>query len=44
LTRAGHAVLPNAETILQSGDMLNVSATFAGIKALRSQVDSDTEV
>ena len=44
LTRAGHAVLPNAETTLKSGDMLNVSATFAGIKALRSQVDSGTEV
>ena len=44
LTRAGHAILPNIETALQSGDMLNVSATFAGIKALRSHMDSGAEV
>jgi trk system potassium uptake protein TrkA len=43
LTRAGHAILPNTETALQSGDMLNVSATFVGIKALRSLIDSGTE-
>jgi trk system potassium uptake protein TrkA len=44
LTRAGHAVLPNTETALQSGDMLNVSATFVGIKALRLHMDSGAEV
>jgi trk system potassium uptake protein TrkA len=44
LTRAGRALLPNTETVLQSGDMLNVSATFAGIKALRSHIDSGAEV
>ncbi len=44
LTRAGRAILPNTETPLQSGDMLNVSATFAGIKALRSHLDSGAEV
>jgi trk system potassium uptake protein TrkA len=43
LTRAGHAILPNTETALQSGDMLNVSATFVGIKALRLLIDSGTE-
>jgi trk system potassium uptake protein TrkA len=44
LTRAGHAILPNTETALQSGDMLNVSATFVGIRTLRSHIDSGAEV
>jgi len=44
LTRAGRALLPDSSTALQTGDMLNVSATFAGIKALRSQIDSEAEV
>jgi len=43
LTRAGRALLPNTETVLQAGDLLNVSATFAGIKILRSQLDLETE-
>lgn len=43
LTRAGSAILPNAETLLQAGDLLNVSATFAGIKNLRSQLVSGKE-
>ena len=43
LTRAGRALLPNTETVLQAGDLLNVSATFAGIKGLRSHLDSETE-
>ena len=43
LTRAGRAILPSTDTALQSGDMLNVSATFAGIKALRSRMDSGVE-
>lgn len=44
LTRAGRALLPDSETTLQTGDMLNVSATFAGIKALRLHLDSGAEV
>jgi trk system potassium uptake protein TrkA len=44
LTRAGSALLPNAETLLQAGDLLNVSATFAGIKNLRSRLVSGKEV
>ena len=40
LTRAGRALLPDSETALQTGDMLNVSATFAGIKSLRSQIEA----
>ena len=43
LTRAGRALLPNTETVLQVGDMLNVSATLVGIKSLRSHLDSGTE-
>jgi trk system potassium uptake protein TrkA len=43
LTRAGRAILPNVETTLQAGDMLNVSATFVGIKALRSLMDAGSE-
>ena len=43
LTRAGHALLPNTETALHTGDLVNISATFAGIKALRAQLDAETE-
>ena len=43
LTRAGRALLPNTETVLQAGDLLNVSATFSGIKHLRSQLRSGKE-
>jgi len=43
LTRAGRALLPNHETVLVAGDLLNVSATFSGIKALRSQLSSGKE-
>ena len=43
LTRAGHAVLPDAKTILKTRDVLNVSATFDGIKVLRAQLKKGTE-
>ena len=43
ITRAGRALLPDSETALQNGDMLNVSATFVGVKALHAQMDSGTE-
>jgi len=43
LTRAGNALLPNNETILQTRDVLNVSATFAGIQEMRSRLDLGTE-
>jgi len=39
LTRAGRANLLTADTTLEGGDILNVSATFNGIKALRSRMD-----
>jgi uncharacterized transporter YbjL len=34
VTRAGRSFLPDADVILQTGDMLNVSATSDGIDAL----------
>jgi len=43
LTRAGRALLPTTETVLEAGDLLNVSATFSGIKDLRSQLFSGKE-
>lgn len=43
ITRAGRALLPDSNTALQTGDLLNVSATFVGIKALRAQMDAGTE-
>jgi trk system potassium uptake protein TrkA len=43
LTRAGRAVLLTPETKLKGGDMLIVSATFDGIKLLRTRLDSGKE-
>ena len=43
LTRAGRALLPNSDTTLQTGDLLNISATFDGIKALRTRMEMGTE-
>jgi trk system potassium uptake protein TrkA len=43
LTRAGRAILPNSETILQTSDVLNVSATFDGIKAVRALLNTRGE-
>jgi len=43
LTRAGRALLPNSETVLRMRDVLNVSATFAGIEEMRSRLDSGKE-
>jgi trk system potassium uptake protein TrkA len=36
LARAGKAILPNAETVLERGDILNVSSTAKGIAELRA--------
>lgn len=43
LARAGRAILPTADTKLESGDMLNVSATFDGIKSLRARLGFGAE-
>ena len=44
LTRAGRAFLPEAETQLQAGDLLNVSTTFEGIGALTARLSKKAEV
>jgi trk system potassium uptake protein TrkA len=38
LTRTGKAMLPDPDTTMQTGDILLVSATIAGIQALREQL------
>ena len=43
LTRAGRAILPDLETKLQSGDLLNISATFEGMQALRARLENGAE-
>jgi trk system potassium uptake protein TrkA len=43
LTRAGCAMLPAPDTLLQEGDLLNVSATFDGIQKLRACLDEKEE-
>lgn len=39
LTRAGRAELPSPDSKLKSGDILTISATLEGIKALRSRLE-----
>lgn len=39
LTRAGRAILPDMGTTLQTGDLLNISATFEGIQSLRARLE-----
>ncbi|MGQ9600172.1 MAG: potassium channel family protein [Anaerolineae bacterium] len=38
LTRAGRAILPEAETRLEVGDIVNLSATLEGIEGLRRRL------
>ena len=43
LSRAGRASLPEAETKLQTGDLLNVSSTFEGMGALTARLSKKAE-
>ncbi|HLA06379.1 MAG TPA: TrkA family potassium uptake protein [Anaerolineales bacterium] len=43
LSRAGRASLPEAGTKLQTGDLLNVSSTFAGMGALTERLSKKAE-
>ncbi|HMV28675.1 MAG TPA: TrkA family potassium uptake protein [Anaerolineales bacterium] len=43
LTRAGRAQLPNGGMKLQKGDILTVSATLEGVKALRAKLQEGKE-
>jgi len=38
VTRAGRAFLPNRDTVLETGDILYLSATMAGIDGVRDQL------
>jgi len=38
LTRAGRAIIPSRETVLRSGDITLISATFEGIEGLRRRL------
>lgn len=40
LTRAGRAVIPGPDTSLETGDLLSVSATMEGIKALSERLST----
>lgn len=43
LARAGRSFLPQPETTLQSGDLLDVSSTFEGIGALTARLSQKAE-
>lgn len=43
LTRAGRAILPVSDIKFESGDVINVSATFDGIKSLRARLGFGVE-
>jgi trk system potassium uptake protein len=43
LTRAGRAELPTPDMILKNGDVLTVSATLEGVKALRAKLQEGKE-
>jgi trk system potassium uptake protein TrkA len=43
LSRAGRSSLPNAETLLQTGDLLAVSSTYEGIGALTERLAGKAE-
>ena len=43
LARAGRAFLPEKDTLLQAGDLLNVSSTFEGIGSLTARLSRNTE-
>jgi trk system potassium uptake protein TrkA len=43
LTRAGRSSLPEADTKLRTDDLLNVSSTFEGIRALTARLSQKAE-
>ena len=43
ITRAGRAMLPSANTILEQGDVVHLSATLEGIEALRTRLTGREE-
>lgn len=43
LSRAGKAFLPNPETSLRAGDLLNFSSTFEGMRAMMARLSKKAE-
>jgi trk system potassium uptake protein len=43
VTRAGKAMLPDHDIVLQPGDVVHVSATFEGIEGIRQQIGGAKE-
>jgi trk system potassium uptake protein TrkA len=43
VTRAGRSALPDLETVLQTGDMINISSTYDGVSALTSRLTGKAE-
>ena len=43
LTRAGRATLPDGDTRLEAGDLIDISATLEGADALRKQLAKPKE-
>lgn len=43
ISRAGRSSLPTTDTVLQTGDMLDVSSTFEGIGALTARLSQKAE-
>ena len=43
LSRAGRSSLPEADTKLQTGDLLNISSTFEGIGELTARLSKKAE-
>jgi trk system potassium uptake protein TrkA len=43
LTRAGRSLLPDAETKFETGDLLNISSTLAGIGVLTARLSNKAE-
>jgi trk system potassium uptake protein TrkA len=43
ITRAGRAMLPSANSILEQGDVVHLSATLEGIEALRTRLTGKEE-
>ncbi len=41
LTRAGQAILPSSETHLETGDVMQLSATLEGIQAMRKRLSKE---
>lgn len=39
VTRAGRAVLPSTNMVLETGDVIHLSATLEGVEALRKRID-----